>query len=605
MLHWLAGQKGHDNNAGMTMYGTRESDEALLINHANTDPDATGYVEPPETPAPVFAVRAFKHAIFGTPQTVQQPRHPRRHSNTETTRPKTSTRPRIDRPKSSNDTHTVGKLGNAVEEEPQPSSPTKGILLTPGTATARRKTVSFGDNVVDNEGKRPMKSGLPDDCPGKYPSPWSKPTADANNVEGSLEKPRGRSKLTEQLEQVREESQKRKSKSGKPGKGNEDGDLTMDFAEPRSESGKYWKQEYDIYRENTTREVRKLVEKRKQAKRYAQEKDTENTELKAQLRQERKNVETLEKRMAELEGQMKEFQSQLSRDRHAKTAAKEEPAEKPARPERRSWKSEAVQQSHDLPQDPAATAAWAAASNLSKGNTESSESAQDSVHPKARRPRLRNIQTKTADDLWAQNFSSSIVDSNKAEPPTSKSPTRAGADETEPLKSKNINTLADETRGVAMSMGLQPPSPQREKRQDSPMRSPGLSPRSPELPAKVQERAKFEPLKRKEENAALIPDSSPFQPDAATERPNVLTGAPVPIKPSLRPTTRPVDTKENVSPRLRPSQPRSPENHKPSDAWNAMSVHTEQQRNVSLCNGDTSRAERAKARLAARGRDVS
>lgn len=46
-----------------------------------------------------------------------------------------------------------------------------GILMTPGTAATRRKTVSFGAHVVDNEGKKsivPGRSGLPNNCPGNF-----------------------------------------------------------------------------------------------------------------------------------------------------------------------------------------------------------------------------------------------------------------------------------------------------------------------------------------------------------------------------------------------------------------------------------------------------
>ena len=79
----------------------------------------------------------------------------------------------MSRPKSAGDAQVL--LNDVPANAPDPvSSPTKGILMTPGTAAARRKTVTFGDHVVDNEEKRPVKSGLPDDCPGKFPSPWNK-----------------------------------------------------------------------------------------------------------------------------------------------------------------------------------------------------------------------------------------------------------------------------------------------------------------------------------------------------------------------------------------------------------------------------------------------
>jgi hypothetical protein len=183
--------------------------------------------------------------------------------------------------------------------------------MTPGTAAARRKTVSFGDGVVDNEPKQPSKSGLPDDYPGKFPSPWVKSTFEASDGEEPLERNRARNKLIEAYEQGREESSKRTSKSAKQSKEYHDVEVTSDFTNPQSESGQYWKQEYDIYRERTTREVRKLVLKQKAAKSFARDKDIQCTELAEQLRHERRTVERLEKRNAELEAQLREFKEGL------------------------------------------------------------------------------------------------------------------------------------------------------------------------------------------------------------------------------------------------------------------------------------------------------
>jgi hypothetical protein len=125
-----------------------------------------------------------------------------------------------------------------------------------------------------------------------------------------LERSQGR-KLIEAFEQVREGSSKRTSKQVKLSKGNADVEVTSDFTNPQSESGQYWKQEYDIYRERTTREVRKLVLKQKAAKSFARDKDIQCTELAEELRQERKTVERLEKRNAELEAQLREYKEQL------------------------------------------------------------------------------------------------------------------------------------------------------------------------------------------------------------------------------------------------------------------------------------------------------
>ncbi|KAK4501361.1 hypothetical protein PRZ48_007169 [Zasmidium cellare] len=600
MLHWLAGQKSHDNDA---------------------DPDATGYEEPPETPAPVFAVRAFKHAIFGTPATQAKPR---RHSNTETLRPRHNGRPSMPRPKSASDTHTLGKIENAIDEEPVPSSPlpspTKGILLTPGTGTTRRKTVSFGLNVVDNEQKRPMTSGLPDDCPGKFPSPWSKPTAELDSSDELVEKPRGRSRLTEAFEQVREESAKRKPKSSRQQKEKDGLDTTMDVTEPNSESGRYWKHEYDIYRERTTREVKKLVEKQRSAKRYASEKDSECQEVRDELRRERKRADRLEKRAAELEAQLKELQEQVQSN-HAggqiaeveslptgsrlSTTSQPKEVQRVEKPERNSWRESLVQLSRrDTKTEETTTA------DSSTKHKDQPIPAQDRDTAAEKKARPRRIHTKPKDDLWAPSSSLQAPAQVEPNPPSPKA-TRAMNDTTAaPLQSLSVNTIAqkEDSLSLAMSMGMQPPSPQRENRHDSPIRSPGLPSPSPELPARSTPRPSSWTRKssKSDDTSILVPESSPFQPEAVSERPNILTGQPVPIKPTLRPTPKAPDVKENVSPTGRSQQPRNEENMKPSAAWNAMSNVAAERRVVSKGKEiEADRLAKARARLQERGRQVS
>jgi len=182
------------------------------------------------------------------------------------------------------------------------SSPTKpnGILMTPGTAARGRKTVSFGAHVVDNEGKRasfPGKSGLPNDCPGKFPSPWTLGT------ELLTDKPR--TKLTAALYDVRDSA--RPKLTSKP-KAKDDNDITLDVMEPRSESGKYWKGQYLSYSERSQKEVKKLVTKQQLAKNYAKKKDAEAMELATKLVEERKRHKLREKT---LEEQTKEYQERL------------------------------------------------------------------------------------------------------------------------------------------------------------------------------------------------------------------------------------------------------------------------------------------------------
>lgn len=526
------------------------------------------------------------------------------------------------RPKSASDTQTLGRLEHAIDEEPAPSSPlpspTKGILLTPGTATARRKTVSFGFNVVDNEQKRPMRSGLPDDCPGKFPSPWLKPAAEPDSSDEPIEKPRGRSKLTEAFEQVREESAKRKPRSSRQHRDKEDWETTLDVTEPASESGRYWKHEYDIYRERTTKEVRKLVEKQRSAKRYASEKDSECQEIREELRRERRRADRLEKRAAALEAQLKELQEQLQSgqkeveaeagalptDNGRSAAVRQRQSEKVERLERNSWRESLVQLSRrDLKTEESKTAVSSSKQNEQPRPDHKHEASTES------KARPRRIQTKLKDDLWAPSSSIQVqVEPSPASPKNSREV--ATVNDIAPLQSLSVNTIAqnEDSVALAISMGMQPPSPQREGRHDSPIRSPGLPSASPDLPARSTPRPSSWSRKnsKSEDTLTAMPEMSSFQPEAISERPNILTGQPVPIKPTLRPSVKAPDVKENVSPTTKAQTPRNEENVKPSAAWTAMSNVAAERRLVSKgkeIEGD--RLAKARARLQDRGRQIS
>ena len=220
----------------------------------------------------------------------------------------------MSRPKSSNDAQILGRQQQLADISEPMSSPTKGILLTPGTAAARKKNVTFGDHVLDNEGKRPMKNGDPDE--GHIKDINVDPRlGDCSDVdEDGPERPRSRTKLTESFEQVRDESRKRRPRTDKRARKllEDDIDIPPEFVEPKSDAGKYWKREYDVYRTNTQREVKKLLTKQKAAKGFAQAKDEECTDLADQLRHERKKVETLETKMEELTVLMKDLSEQLT-----------------------------------------------------------------------------------------------------------------------------------------------------------------------------------------------------------------------------------------------------------------------------------------------------
>lgn len=271
---------------------TRNQTRNCVLTRVETNYEST-FIEQPETPAHQFAVKAFKHALFGTPapdDANDASKKATRKMTLEAVNART-----IDLP--------------APRDSTPPLSPSKqpgGILMTPGTTNKGRKTVSFGSQVLDNEGKRVNtgKSGIPSDCPGKFPSPWTPGTQ--LKLDASSDQ-RPRTKLTEALLDARTTTQ---PKSGQKLKARDDSDITIDLGAPRSESGKYWKEQYESYAERSEKEMKKVVAKQQLAKKFAMKKDSEVTELATKLEQERKQFRQRER---VLEQQNKDFQERLRR----------------------------------------------------------------------------------------------------------------------------------------------------------------------------------------------------------------------------------------------------------------------------------------------------
>ncbi|KAL2143209.1 hypothetical protein VTI28DRAFT_213 [Corynascus sepedonium] len=255
-----------------------------------TASDDTTQIEVPDTPAPVFAVRALKTALFGTPA----PRDRRAASKTAKDR-------------------TTQQSGDpAALTDKSPAKP-PGILLTPGTGTTRRKRVSFNHDVKQGSGgtARASTTGLPDDCPGKFPSPW----VDRNGSEANS---RPKTKLQQAMESSRKsnatdtdsdikdfaysskEQEDAWEEVEEDDESDFDADVTTDLNEPHSRSGKYWKSYFETYHNDAKTEMEKLVKYKHLAKSYAKMKDAEALELNQRLKEEQEKVKALEEKVAEM-----------------------------------------------------------------------------------------------------------------------------------------------------------------------------------------------------------------------------------------------------------------------------------------------------------------
>ncbi|KAK5631213.1 hypothetical protein RRF57_006927 [Xylaria bambusicola] len=244
---------------------------AIGLRDTPEDTGDTTQFDAPDTPAPVFAARAIKNAIWG--QSAAADENP---TNTERVKPAQST--------------------STTKEIPaEARSPTKlnSILLTPGTGTSRRKRVSFG---------RDVKAGNTVD---------SSPLATTSGRHG-----RSRRKTT--LQQALENSRPAKPKESEAeldAPVAEDTDeesewededvccnheMTVDLNEPHSESGKYWKAEWSRYREEAKSDIEQLVKYKANARSFAAKKDMEASQLSQKLKEEQSKVVEMEKKMADM-----------------------------------------------------------------------------------------------------------------------------------------------------------------------------------------------------------------------------------------------------------------------------------------------------------------
>ena len=297
--------------------------------------------EAPETPAHLFAVRAFKTAIFGTPRRDQDDRE----EEEEVVKTGEGDAVRVDDEsegagtvdvksspgkKNTVSSSTTAQLGENVRLDPLPS-PAKGILLTPGTGTAKKKTVSFRPSkesapLRDSTGKK--ASGLVNGISGEKVFERTKDSA----------RPNRQSALTKTLIQlstkrnlqgsgvpVPEDTAKEPGSlivpESDPCPGQSivsgfdlSGDQTVDLSQPRSRSGRHWKAEFDQYHKRSNREIRKILQYGQNVKSFALKKDYEASQLGEKLENELAKVARMEARVSRLAKQLSATQCKIPAD---------------------------------------------------------------------------------------------------------------------------------------------------------------------------------------------------------------------------------------------------------------------------------------------------
>ena len=275
--------------------------------------------EPPETPAHLFAVRAFKTAIFGTPA----PRNDQANDLGKAPlirKLEGAQNAVVDRFEETTD---QGEVDHAPSNTlAMLASPTKGILLTPGTGAGRKKTVSFGSLATGNVAELGTLSESNIVEESLLDSTVRQPSYAANNDQSKKEglrrtlfDPRKKpSVLSEQSQQPHSEATSfaiigaTGLQDEAPGGAEGSLDVTVDLTQPRSKSGQHWKREYQRDHEASKKEIRKLIHYSQASKSYAAKKDQELVALDRKLQQALHRVTEMEAKISNLASKLAEKQ---------------------------------------------------------------------------------------------------------------------------------------------------------------------------------------------------------------------------------------------------------------------------------------------------------
>lgn len=259
MLGWMLKRGSDDAQDVANVEGedARQHDTTVMEATNIVYEGDTTQIDQPDTPAPVFAARAFKSALFGTP------------AARPTARPSTRSQP--------------SRLSNKADDVSRtPPSKPQGILLTPGTGTSRPKRVSFGREIGHK------KSGAP------ATTATQSNNGSENNQKKKGVEPEKRNPTSNIINVSDDEWEEEDDPDNYCNH-----DITVDLNEPHSESGKYWKEQYEEYQSNAKDELAKMLNYKQRAKSYARLKDGEAIDLAEKLKEEQEKVIRMEKRIAE------------------------------------------------------------------------------------------------------------------------------------------------------------------------------------------------------------------------------------------------------------------------------------------------------------------
>lgn len=266
----------------------------------------------------MFAVRAFKTAIFGTPHPDQSDvRLPTQPVEQERDVAKTQPAKQVEVSQPHDVVNGYFDESVAVIKVDPRASPTKGILITPGTGTTRRKTVSFGTLLADAQEEEEQSPSMKANRDSALKTRRNPEAPAANSriqprhssltktlIELSKQKPNN-----QVIPIISSEQAPKKESASSVGVQTENtdqiADNTTDLSQPCSRSGQHWKTEYEQYHKRSNHEMKKIIMYGQNVKSFAVKKDSEATGLGEKLKKELAKVAVMERNVSKLAAQLK------------------------------------------------------------------------------------------------------------------------------------------------------------------------------------------------------------------------------------------------------------------------------------------------------------
>ena len=295
--------------------------------HRSVNMDDELINEPPETPAHLFAVKAFRTALWGTPApyTTQKDR-----KSQFSAMPTKIAEVVEDEPNEQNQNNeTNSPLPSPRHADPF-ASPTKGILMTPGASAAKKKTVSFGGLAKDvGDKSKAVKPGQESEqLQDSRPSTADFERKVKEDLRRSLFQSKAKAFAVEEETtqgfnggQIKSNPDltlkppKEKSNGNEPieKRADQSPDVTIDLQSPRSRSGKHWKHEYQRDHDNSKAEMKKLIHYSQVAKSFAEKRDGDALRFTEKWKNAEAKVKDMETKISNLATQLMDVQLQEER----------------------------------------------------------------------------------------------------------------------------------------------------------------------------------------------------------------------------------------------------------------------------------------------------